>query len=189
MIRTEDLHRSYTMGDQLIQAVDGVELDIRHGETVALLGPSGSGKSTLMHLLGALDTPSAGRIIAVDLHDDKLAMAERFGATDTIRSEPGGDDYVVAEVFELTGGEGANYVFEVVGVPEVVRLGWDCLRVDGTLVAVVHFLCVAIFRASVPRTYKASEARPRRRDRVRVGTDKEAADDREAWVSETLRLA
>ena len=62
MIRVKNLHRRYTMGDQVITAVDGVDLELHAGESVALLGPSGSGKSTLMHLLGALDTPDTGTI-------------------------------------------------------------------------------------------------------------------------------
>jgi putative ABC transport system ATP-binding protein len=62
MIRIRALNRHYTLGGQQIRAVDGVDLDIHEGESVALLGPSGSGKSTLMHLLGALDTPTSGSI-------------------------------------------------------------------------------------------------------------------------------
>ncbi|MDF1661789.1 MAG: ATP-binding cassette domain-containing protein, partial [Planctomycetota bacterium] len=62
LIRIRGLNRHYSLGGQDIRAVDGIDLDIHEGESVALLGPSGSGKSTLMHLLGALDTPSSGSI-------------------------------------------------------------------------------------------------------------------------------
>lgn len=62
LIRIRGLHRHYSLGGQDIRAVDGIDLEIHEGESVALLGPSGSGKSTLMHLLGALDTPSSGSI-------------------------------------------------------------------------------------------------------------------------------
>ena len=47
-------------GEGLVRAVDGVDLDISAGETVAVMGPSGCGKSTLLHLLGGLDRPSGG---------------------------------------------------------------------------------------------------------------------------------
>jgi putative ABC transport system ATP-binding protein len=46
----------------LVRAVDGVDLDVAAGETVAVMGPSGCGKSTLLHLLGGLDRPSEGEV-------------------------------------------------------------------------------------------------------------------------------
>jgi ABC-type lipoprotein export system ATPase subunit len=56
------LRKEYGKGDGLVRAVDGVDLDIGAGETVAVMGPSGCGKSTLLHLLGGLDRPSAGEV-------------------------------------------------------------------------------------------------------------------------------
>ena len=106
---------------------------VEPGSSVVIIGCGGVGLNVIQGAVLA----SAGQIIGVDLHDDKLAMAEQFGASHTIRNEPGTD--VAEQVFEITGGEGADYVFEVVGVPELVRVGWDCLRIDGTLVAIgVH---------------------------------------------------
>ena len=106
---------------------------VEPGSSVVVIGCGGVGLNVVQ---GAALASAAG-VIAVDIHDDKLAMATRFGATDIIKAGSGVD--VPAAVAELTGGEGANYVFEVVGVPELVRVGWDCLRVDGTLVAIgVH---------------------------------------------------
>jgi putative ABC transport system ATP-binding protein len=61
VIRTEGLTRSFAMGANTVQALRGIDLVIRRGEYVAIMGPSGSGKSTLMNLIGCLDTPSQGQ--------------------------------------------------------------------------------------------------------------------------------
>jgi putative ABC transport system ATP-binding protein len=60
VIRTLDLQRRYHMGGEVIRALDGVDLVIKRGEYVAIMGPSGSGKSTLMNMIGCLDTPDDG---------------------------------------------------------------------------------------------------------------------------------
>jgi ABC-type lipoprotein export system ATPase subunit len=56
------LRKHYGRGEGLVRAVDGVDLDVAPGETVAVMGPSGCGKSTLLHLLGGLDRPSGGEV-------------------------------------------------------------------------------------------------------------------------------
>jgi putative ABC transport system ATP-binding protein len=78
VIRTYDLWKTYVMGDQEIHAVSGVDIEIKRGEYVAIMGPSGSGKSTLMNLIGCLDTPSKGQYyingnLVSEMSDDELA--------------------------------------------------------------------------------------------------------------------
>jgi len=78
IIRTWDLMKTYVMGDQTIHAVSGVDIEIKRGEYVAIMGPSGSGKSTLMNLIGCLDSPTSGLYylngkLVSDMDDDELA--------------------------------------------------------------------------------------------------------------------
>src|SRR5260221_5225806 len=78
IIRTWDLRKTYIMGDQEINAVSGVDIEIKRGEYVAIMGPSGSGKSTLMNLIGCLDSPSKGDYyinghLVSSMSDDELA--------------------------------------------------------------------------------------------------------------------
>lgn len=78
MIHARDLRKTYHVGDQVVHALDGLDLDIHANEYVALMGPSGSGKSTLMNMLGCLDSPTSGTYILNNqdvsrLEDDALA--------------------------------------------------------------------------------------------------------------------
>lgn len=78
VIKSEELAKVYEMGAEQVHALRGVNVEIRKGEYVAIMGPSGSGKSTLMNLIGCLDSPTsgkywlAGRLVS-DLDDDELA--------------------------------------------------------------------------------------------------------------------
>ncbi|MDX6419519.1 MAG: putative transport system ATP-binding protein [Trebonia sp.] len=75
VLRASGLCKTFGSGAALVRAVDGVDLDVVPGETVAIMGPSGCGKSTLLHLLGGLERPSAGEI---DLAGDRVnGISER----------------------------------------------------------------------------------------------------------------
>ncbi len=78
LIETQDLWKTYKMGDEEIHALRGVSIKIEKGEYVAIMGPSGSGKSTLMNLIGCLDTPTKGTYLlngkqASTMNDNELA--------------------------------------------------------------------------------------------------------------------
>jgi ABC-type lipoprotein export system ATPase subunit len=78
VVSCRDLTKTYLMGEQPLQVLRGVSFDVYPGEFVAIMGPSGSGKSTLLNLIGALDTPTSGRLViggtdVGGLNSDELA--------------------------------------------------------------------------------------------------------------------
>lgn len=77
VIRAERLGKTYAEGKMRTPVFDGLELAVRAGETVAILGASGAGKSTLLHLLGGLDTPSAGEVFVAGQKMSALSDAQR----------------------------------------------------------------------------------------------------------------
>jgi len=78
LINITNIKRDFVLGNEIINVLKGIDLNINKGEYVALMGPSGSGKSTLMNLLGCLDTPTSGQYIlngndVSQMTDDSLA--------------------------------------------------------------------------------------------------------------------
>jgi putative ABC transport system ATP-binding protein len=78
LIQITNIKRDFILGNEIVNVLKGIDLEINKGEYVALMGPSGSGKSTLMNLLGCLDTPTSGNYIlngkdVSKMHDDELA--------------------------------------------------------------------------------------------------------------------
>jgi putative ABC transport system ATP-binding protein len=92
--RARNLRKDYGSGEGLVRAVDGIDLDVIRGETVAVMGPSGCGKSTLLHLLGGLDRPTAGELWLAGQRIDE--MSER-GLAHLRRSDVG----FVFQAFQL----------------------------------------------------------------------------------------
>ncbi|MCX6837575.1 MAG: ABC transporter ATP-binding protein [Verrucomicrobia bacterium] len=83
LIELHGLTKTYGLGDAAFQALKGIDLTIRKGEFVVIMGPSGSGKSTLMNVLGCLDTPTSGQYryegIAVETLDaDQRSLLRRY---------------------------------------------------------------------------------------------------------------
>ena len=63
IIQLKQVEKTYVVGESVVRALSGVNLEINKGEFIAIVGPSGSGKSTMMHMVGALDIPTNGQII------------------------------------------------------------------------------------------------------------------------------
>ena len=79
LISGRNLRRYYRRGSETVKALDGVDVDVRAGESVCVLGPSGSGKTTLVNLLSALDAPTAGELTISGRRVDGLSERELVG--------------------------------------------------------------------------------------------------------------
>ena len=79
LISGRNLTRHYLRGSETVRALDGVDVEVRAGESVCILGPSGSGKTTLVHLLSALDAPTSGTLMLGGRRVDGLFEHELVG--------------------------------------------------------------------------------------------------------------
>jgi putative ABC transport system ATP-binding protein len=82
LVELRDLRRDYTLGTEVVHALDGISFDVEVGTFVSVMGPSGSGKSTLLHLLGGLDKPTSGSVVLegldlAELDDEALTAIRR----------------------------------------------------------------------------------------------------------------
>jgi ABC-type lipoprotein export system ATPase subunit len=82
LVCLQDVHRSYTRGDEVVNALRGVSFDVSPGEFVVVTGPSGSGKSTLLHVMAGLDRPNFGEVLLEgrpisQMPDDDLTLYRR----------------------------------------------------------------------------------------------------------------
>lgn len=82
ILKTQELKKYYGSGTTVVKALDGVNLQVKQGEFVAIVGTSGSGKSTLLHMLGGLDRPTSGTVFVdgknlFELKDDALTIFRR----------------------------------------------------------------------------------------------------------------
>jgi ABC-type lipoprotein export system ATPase subunit len=107
VLRARGLRKEYGKGEGLVRAVDGVDLDIRAGETVAIMGPSGCGKSTLLHLLGGLDRPSGGEVLLNgrridDISEKSLARMRRTDVSYVFQSFHLMEELTAVENVELS---------------------------------------------------------------------------------------
>lgn len=76
VVRTKDLVKEYVMGDQVLKALNGINLDVYRGEYISIMGPSGSGKSTLFNAIGGLDKPTSGSVFINDVDMAQLDAQE-----------------------------------------------------------------------------------------------------------------
>ncbi|MDA9248278.1 ABC transporter ATP-binding protein, partial [Gammaproteobacteria bacterium] len=78
IIKTTELKRSFEVGSETVEAIKGINLEVKAGEFLAITGPSGSGKTTLMNIIGCLDTPTSGEYflnnkLVNELNENELA--------------------------------------------------------------------------------------------------------------------
>lgn len=76
MITVSDLHKHYKRGDEIVEAIRGIDLQIKEGEFIVIVGPSGGGKSTFLNLLGGIDHPTSGTIQYDDYALEKASEEE-----------------------------------------------------------------------------------------------------------------
>ena len=78
ILSVRNLKKYYQMGENTVKALDGIDLDIKEGEFLEIVGTSGSGKSTLLHMLGGLDNPTSGEVLIDGKDISKLSRDELY---------------------------------------------------------------------------------------------------------------
>ncbi len=118
IIRLQDVKKVYTTGDVKTYALNGISLSVNKGEFAALCGPSGSGKTTALNLIGALDTPSSGRI---EVEGRNLADMSKADLSKMRMNRIG----IVFQAYNLipvlTAYENAEFVLVLQGIPDKER--------------------------------------------------------------------
>ncbi|MGQ4873026.1 MAG: ABC transporter ATP-binding protein [Promethearchaeia archaeon] len=76
LIQTKNLTRTYELGESLIHALNGIDMEIKEGEFVAILGPSGAGKTTLLNMIGGIDKPTSGEVIVDGEHLERYSLKQ-----------------------------------------------------------------------------------------------------------------
>ena len=127
IISVEDVTRRHVMGDSVVTALDGVTLSVEAGEFIAVTGRSGSGKTTLLNLLGGLDRPTSGEVIA-----DGVRLSER--SDDELAEYRRNRVGFVFQFFNLLGGRTAQQNVEmpllIAGRPRREREERACALLD-----------------------------------------------------------
>ena len=102
LIKITNIKRDFVLGNEIVYVLKGIDLEIKKGEYVALMGPSGSGKSTLMNLLGCLDTPTSGTYILNGKDVDTDELNEELEDLNCAREDyPGGISGIGPEELDL----------------------------------------------------------------------------------------
>ncbi len=118
MIKLENIHRNFQVGDQTVHALDDITLTINDGEYVSVMGPSGSGKSTLLNLLGLLDQPSSGKYF---LNGDDVTELDEDVQASTRNKNIGFVFQVFHLIPRLTAAENIELPLVLAGIDEEIR--------------------------------------------------------------------
>lgn len=118
MIKLENIHRNFQVGDQAVHALDNINVTINNGEYVSVMGPSGSGKSTLLNLLGLLDSPSSGNYF---LNGNNVTELDENQQAETRNQNIGFVFQVFHLIPRLTAAENIELPLVLAGISESTR--------------------------------------------------------------------
>jgi putative ABC transport system ATP-binding protein len=128
--------RHYRAGETVVKALDGVNLRVEEGEFAVVLGPSGSGKTTLLNVIGALDTPTSGRVVVAGRELGGASRRELF----RLRRETVGFVFQTFNLFPgLTALENVEFAADLRGRPDARRLAAETLERVGLGPRLRHF--------------------------------------------------